>query len=466
MGKLAKLLIMVLLVGLLGTLMIGGATAAQKPVTLKIICNGVEGGKNAAEVAYYKEYLIPQFEAKMEEEGKDVNVELIETGIPDEQYKARITLDIKSDRGADLISFDQFWLSEFVNAGLLKPLEYYNEDWENWGGWNQYYTGIKNMMKFKGNMYGLMKGSDVRMIYYNKELFRKAGVRKWWAWQPDSWKELLDTARKIKEELPDVIPLQINAGTKMGEATTMQGYYMVLLGTGERLYDQKLGKWVVKSEDILDTLEFYKTVYVDENLGDADMQVAAKAREKTFEKFQEGQIAMLVEGTWFWTDVIAPEEAWGIPNRDAKIGWAAMPARKPGAGINGQNFVSISGGTGWVLSPATDHPQLAWELLKFIGSFEGKMKWMEYKPAAVTARKDVASESPIVSKDFFLGSIGPALAPLSTYRPGFPVYPKISYQAQLMTERVVTGEMSPREAMDAYAKAVTELVGEENIVAK
>ena len=33
-----------------------------------------------------------------------------------------------------------------------------------------------------------------------------------------------------------------------------------------------------------------------------------------------------------------------------------------------------------------------------------------------------------------------------------------------MTERVVSGEMSPEEAMEAYAEAVTELVGEDNVL--
>ncbi|MCF7890578.1 extracellular solute-binding protein [Candidatus Bipolaricaulota bacterium] len=460
-----KKYLVVLLSALLGIGLMASMAMAQDVPTLEIIANGVEGGKNAQEIAYYKEFLVPEFEKKMAEQGQEVNVEVIETGVPDERFKSRIVMDMKAGRGADIIGFDQFWLSEFVEAGLLKPLQYFDSNWDKWEGWDQYYTGIKNMMKFKGNMYGLMKGSDVRMIYYNKQLFREAGIDKWWAWQPDSWQELLDTARKLKEELPDVTPLQLNAGSKMGEATTMQGFYMAHLGTGGRIYDQGLGKWVGKSQDLLDTLELYKTIYVDENLGDADMQVAAKAREKTFEAFQNEEIAMLVEGTWFWTDVIDPDAAWGIRTRDAQIGWAAMPAKNPGEGINGQDFVSISGGTGWVPSPATDHPQLTWELLKFIGSYEGKMAYMDYKPGAVTARKDVAQNSPVTSENFFLGTVGPALAPVSTYRPGLEEYPKVSVEVQLLTEEVVTGT-APKKAMENYSKELAKIVGEDKVANK
>lgn len=54
--------------------------------------------------------------------------------------------------------------------------------------------------------------------------------------------------------------------------------------------------------------------------------------------------------------------------------------------------------------------------------------------------------------------------PLTTIRPQLPEYNQVSEQARLMTERVVSGEMTPEEAMAAYAEAVVGIVGEENVV--
>ena len=457
MKKISVFILTLILVVSLTTVIFAG-------VTLEIIANGTEGGKNSKEIEYYKNYLKPAFEKLMAEQGKDVTLEIIESAVPDEQYKSRIIMDIKSGSGADIISFDQFWLASFVKAGLLKPLDYYSSDSNDWEGWDKHFIGVKSMMEFNGKMYGLMKGTDLRMIYYNKKLFREAGIKNWWAWQPESWEELLETSRKIKRALPGVIPLQLNAGEQMGEATTMQGYYMALLGAGGRLYDQDAGKWVVKSNDILDTLNFYKTIYVDDKLGDGDLQVSMKAREKTFEKYRDNKIAMLVEGTWFWTSVIAPGSSWGISNRDSIIGWAAMPAKSSGAGIRGQDYVTISGGTGWVPSPATKNPELTWELLKFIGSKESKTEYSKRKPA-VPARLDVAS-SPLIQNDPFISNITAALSPNTTARPGFSEYAKVSREVQIMTGRVVTGEMSPEAAMEQYAKAVIEIVGKENVLEK
>jgi multiple sugar transport system substrate-binding protein len=56
------------------------------------------------------------------------------------------------------------------------------------------------------------------------------------------------------------------------------------------------------------------------------------------------------------------------------------------------------------------------------------------------------------------------LLPLTTVRPMLSVYPKVSQAAQLATERVVSGEMTPERAMEAYAKEVTDLVGPDNVL--
>ena len=77
----------------------------------------------------------------------------------------------------------------------------------------------------------------------------------------------------------------------------------------------------------------------------------------------------------------------------------------------------------------------------------------------ISFRDDVA-----VAGDAVMTAMAEALLPVTTVRPMLPDYPQISIEAQLMTERVISGEMTPEEAMQAYDDAVTELVGEENVI--
>ncbi len=418
-------------------------------VKITIIANAIKGGKNTQVVEWFEKF-IPQMEKDL-----GVDIELIQAGIKDEDFKARLVLDIKGGGGADIMWIDGFWVPEFAEAGYLRPID---DIVSKIPAWKYYYPSMKAMGTYKGKVYMIPAGTDVRMIYYNKYLFKKAGIPV--PWQPRSWEDILKVARIIKKKLPGVIPLQINAGTEMGEATTMQGFFMVFLGTGSKLYDWDKGKWVIDVNALKDTLKFYKTVYVDEKLGDAELQVSPKAREKTFELFRKEKIAMYVEGTWFHTSVLNPNnKAWGFPDRDERIGWAAMPGRgKPGD----PEFVSISGGTGFAVNPNTKYPGLVAEVLKRILYLEPQISYFEMKPF-VSPRSDLAELSWTVNRDKYIAETSRKLVKYTTFRPALPEYPEISFQIQLLTERVITQQMSIDEAIEEFINSVKEIAGEDRV---
>ncbi|MBE2184741.1 MAG: ABC transporter substrate-binding protein, partial [Anaerolineae bacterium] len=107
--------------------------------------------------------------------------------------------------------------------------------------------------------------------------------------------------------------------------------------------------------------------------------------------------------------------------------------------------------------PNTDHPQEAWALLSFMYSQESLEALQAIQPR-IRARLDVP-----VTGDETMTAIVDNVLPFTTIRPQLPDYNRVSAEAQLMTERVVSGEMTPAEAMAAYDEAVTALVGEDNV---
>lgn len=421
--------------------------------TITVTFRGIAGGANDLQVQWVRNYVIPEFQAA----NPGVTVELIEFGGSDEALKEQYALDLSVGAGADVMGFDGFWIPEFVEAGLLEPLNASSPAADTWEGWDHIPEGLQALTSFAGERYGIALGTDFRMIFVRTDVLEAAGIEDAANWQPTSWEELLDAARTVKAANPDSFPLQINAGTAMGEATTMQGYYMVLLGTGQFLLDDE-GRWIVRSQGILDALGLYKTIYVDEQLGDARLQLLQDGRNQSFANFRDGATALLVEGDYFYRGPTAPGQEFEVADRDATMSWAMMPAQEPGAGFNGQDFVTISGGTGFVLNPNSDEPELAWELLAFMNSREALENSQLTQPR-IRVRDDVP-----VPNNVFLTETAAALAKYTTARPNQSVYAEVSYEAQLMTERVVSGEMSPMQAMDAYAQAVTDLVGADNVV--
>jgi multiple sugar transport system substrate-binding protein len=443
----------ILIVGLLAVLITGGVLAQDEPIELTV------GGMTAGvEVDWINQVVKPAFEELMAAEGVNVTVTVIEAVGTAEEIRQQYVLDLGVGEGPDLMSFDGFWLPEFVEGGLIQPLtEVVGPEALEWEGWDVTPEGLQNIIGFGGELYGIARGTDARVIWYRSDLFEQAGLPA--DWQPTSWEELLDAARTIKEALPDVTPLQLNAGTAMGEATTMQGYLMALLGAGHHIYDFEEGKWIVSSPAILDTLRLYETIYITEELGDARYQLTQNGRDQSFEDFSNGEVAMLVEGDFFWRGPLAPETGnFAMENRDEVVSFAFMPAEEPGAGYNGQDFVTISGGTGMILNPNTEHPQEAWRLLSYMFSREA-LEGLQALQPRIRARTDVP-----VTGDETMSRIASEVLPFTTIRPQLPEYNQVSAEAQLMTERVVSGEMTPEEAMQAYDEAVTAIVGEENVL--
>jgi len=417
---------------------------------VRILENAVPGGLNSDLWDWYLER-VPEVEKEL-----GIKIELIPAGIRDEDFKARVALDLKSGRAAEIIGFDQFWVPEFAEAGFLLPLD---DFWQNWPDRTQYYDSMKAMGAFKGKTYLVMRMTDLRMLFYHKPLLAQAGLPV--PWQPKNWDEIISACRLLKQKFPEVIPLELNAGVEMGEATTMQGFLMLLYGAGGELYDQSTGKWVVDSEAFRQALDFYRKLYVDEKLANAELVTSPKAREKTFELFSQGKIALYVEGTWFYTSVLKPGEAWGIADRDERIGWAKMP----GSGANGAPaFISLSGGNGFVINPKAENPALAWKVIEKLNSLNSLEKLFS-RQALTPVRKDLA-RSQVVAKNKFIAESALALLPHTRSRPGLSDYPEISFLLQLMTEEVVTGRLSPNAALQEYGKSVERIVGREKVIRK
>jgi hypothetical protein len=170
----------------------------------------------------------------------------------------------------------------------------------------------------------------------------------------------------------------------------------LLYGTGTNLVDG--GKWLGDTPETQAVLGFYSQLY-GQGLGDPKLQLRADGRDRSFAQFAESKIAVLLEGDYFWRGVINPDGGLApMKDRDQAVGWALIPARQPGGGLNGQDFVSLSGGAGRVINPNTKSPKEAWELLKFLNSKEALTNPTPARPPSGSAppwpRPSVQTTSP------------------------------------------------------------------------
>jgi len=425
--------------------------ADAKTISLSIASNAIAGGKNDQEAKWITDYVIPTFTKAMKAKGVTATVKFQPSGVDDEKYKAKIALDLKTRSGADVVALDGIWVGEFAQAGYIQPLDkVVGPAAAKWEGWSQIPAPVQANAAFNGKAYGIPTGTDGRVLFYNKKLFAKAGLPADWA--PKSWADILAAGTALKK-LPGVAPLQINAGTAMGEATSMQGVLPLLVGTGTEIYTN--GKWQGNTQQVRDVLTFYRDIY-GAGLGNKAFQQAAKGRDESFAAFAAGKVGVLLEGDYFWRSVINPKGGDApMASRDADVGYAMIPAQKPGSGIRGQDFVSMSGGSGYFLNPSTKYPAQAWELLTLMSSADG-LKALLNGAARITERTDVNKE--VLAGDPMLSLISDKVLPLTAYRPGEAVYPQVSAALQQATADIVSGK-SVADAAAAYQQAVEKAVG-------
>ena len=149
--------------------------ADQDPDALTVTSNSIEGGKNSAGAEWVQNWVIPNFIAAQKEKGREVSLTFEPQGVDDdEDYKTKIALDLKSQKGADVLSIDGIWVGEFAQAQYIKPLEETTSvsgDWEGGAG-SRSPRPSKGRRASRTSATGSPRAPTVALIYFNKDLFR------------------------------------------------------------------------------------------------------------------------------------------------------------------------------------------------------------------------------------------------------------------------------------------------------
>ncbi|MFC7584062.1 extracellular solute-binding protein [Nonomuraea antimicrobica] len=242
-------------------------------------------------------------------------------------------------------------------GGQAGPLDDYLAKWPDWA--TQFPDSVKQAARgADGKIYGVPISTDTRGLWYQKDVFAKAGLPV--PWEPKTWNDVLTAARTIKQKVPDAIPFSMYSTKALGEASTMQGFEMLLYGTpGGTLYDAAQQKWVAGGKNFTDALTFIDTIYREE-LGprQADAHNLKLADKANYEWFPNARLGISLDGAWT-AAAWKPTSTKPWPQWTEKIGWTAMPTQngeEPGA-------VSMSGGWVMAMSAYTEHKQEAFDFL-------------------------------------------------------------------------------------------------------
>lgn len=305
-----------------------------------------ESGKKTLTVTTWDNDTTPQFSATIkafEEKHPDVKVEVIDTSADEYNNKLTVMLAAES-KDPDVIWVKDMGslLSMASKKQLLELNDFITKDNLDLS----VYSGAAEQLQVEGKSYSLPYRSDWYVLYYNKDIFDKAGVS--YPSNDMTWTEYEELARKLTS----------------GEGSEK------IYGTHNHTWQALVTNWAIqdgKNSVVAKDYSFLKPYYEQAVRMQKDGIIQDYATLKTANihyssVFKNQQTAMMPMGTWF-IGTMMQSQASGETNFN--WGFATIPhpeGVKAGSTVGALTPIAIGANT--------DVPDLAWEFVKFAASEE------------------------------------------------------------------------------------------------
>ncbi|OAM73040.1 ABC transporter substrate-binding protein [Devosia elaeis] len=391
--------------GLLAGLALGAlvaATPAQAQVTLKVwSIDGVD--RPGIADTYSKEF---------DDANEDIVVEY--RGIPFDEIVNETLRAFATGNAPDIVSFDNPDFALFSSRGAMLDITDRVANSEIVGK-AQYFDGPLNSVTWDGKLYGLPKYTDTIGLFYNKDLFAKAGITE----PPSTWTELADAAAKLTDPANNIYGVTFSA--RAGEEGTFQFLPIIQMSGG--------GSNKVNTEGAAAVLDIWKSL-IDN--GYASRDVLSLGQWDSTGAFNSGNAAMAISGPWEIDRMV----------EDAKFDWgvALLPTIEEG----GQRSSAL-GGFNWGIMANTQHPDEAFRLLEYFVDQEDRI-FADF--GNLPARGDIELPVTGVTKKDEALKVFQEQLQYAQPRGPHPEWQKISKAIYDAEQQALTGQMSSMDALN------------------
>jgi multiple sugar transport system substrate-binding protein len=431
---LSSIILIVSLILSIGNSFIIPISAQKKQVTLSAI---------VAEPKERWDILFKSAQQKLREKHPDMDIKVDYRVLPYDATRTQILTTMASRSPIDLISVDQIWLGEFAQGGFLSDL---TDRAKSWGKEKDWYQTNWDGGKYNGKLYGIWAWTDIRAMWYWKDLLSKAGVN------PDSlktWNGYIADAKQLNNALKSQ---GIQGMHLVGASHSPDMWYPYLWMLGGEIVKQKSGHptkgtyWFPAYDSTagIKALEFLKQ--------QVDAGIKPQINHFWGQEFADKKFAVMLEGSWLLG--VFPHEQWN--NINQKIGMLPMfPV--PNIGNNSATMIG-----GWILGiPETSqNKDLAWELLTTMVDPQVLTPMLQkegYLPTQKPIGEGPYAATLNASIPYYKEMI--SMIPIGHSRPNIPEYPQIADNIKEAIDKVYYGIKDPKQALNEAAAKSAKVLG-------
>lgn len=288
--------------------------------------------------------------SEFEEQHPGVKIQV--TDLQRDTYAETLLSQFVSGSPPDITHLASFEFAAFSRRGFLQELDSFaaadNIDINGFAG--------QKILQNDGKNYGLMLLYFGFNLYYNEALLRAAGIQN----PPTNWNEYVRAARALtvdrdRDGITDVYGVGFQTAPGPGQYLT--GLLNTVLDSGAYWTDDS-GAVTIDTPQMADAFGKWK-ILLSENLTPLGVKI-----NDIRQLFNEGRIAMLIEGPWMWG--VSRNAA---PDVLPSIKVAASPLTPPVGGS--------SNGLGMPASLSDAKKALVWDFIKLASSEKWQQKYIE-----------------------------------------------------------------------------------------
>ena len=279
-------------------------------------------------------------------------------------YSEKLQLMLGTNTAPDLFFLKGMTAPSYMSFKILNPLDELIEATPDFDK-DDFYPFALEAFQSDGIQYGLPKDFNPYVLFYNKKLFREAGIDT----LPTNWQELEELSRQLTKDI-DNDGKNDQFGFIVEPSVEMVMPFVYQNGGYFQNPDGSLG---ITDEPFIEALEFYYGLY--------KKGLATMAQDEGVawngDAFGRETCAMAISGGWlipFMKDNY-PQVEYGI---------IPLPA--------GKQKATVAFTTAYSMPKSTKFEQEGWQLLNYLVSKEGMSNWTK-SGVAMPTRRSVALEN-------------------------------------------------------------------------
>ncbi|ASN04598.1 ABC transporter substrate-binding protein [Virgibacillus necropolis] len=367
-----------------------------------------------------------------EEKFPNINVEYREmpadSGQTHDQY---VTAFSAQSTEIDVFNADVIWPAEFGQADYALELDRFIE--KDGIDMDAYFPGTVASGKYNGKQWAMPNYTDAGVLFYRSDIVETP---------PKTWDELMEMAAKYQGE----------KGTDFGYIMQAAQYEGLITNAIE--YIASYGGQIIDEDNnvVADSAETIKAIKKMQDVVNSDFvpdNILNFKEVETETAYIEGK--SVFARNWPYMQASAADEERSKIVGNSKI--TTLPAGDAGS-------ASSLGGWMAMINRYSEHPEAAWEFVKFLTGTEGQKITAIYGGRAPTLKAlyddpEVKEASPLFANPEFTKVLESAVS-----RPVTPIYPKISDIMQIELSKALTGDQTAEETAKNMQAKITEAVNE------